>query len=419
MLTDEFINRDWPEDHIGMVIMMAEACLIASALAVIDVHDHWSVGISDVWEAMDAIGAHNRVRIMTACWSEALFAVAGYMDSQESATNKAAPLGLPVVVDVTLASRYANETFDSLADNDLITIETEPDARPNHLAMRGFTFLMSSSEAKDDSVWPPYGFRCRCRARRTPSGRPSGPKPNGGGNDSGFKGGPNHPYLTDRAKAWTASVGLDYHGQRGLTDLGDGFVDMARYSATDADLQMYVEDRIDWFDDDLAYVIDTKGEPPVGMSDPEYQAVSWYTGNGFSLLNATLRSGTPEYRYALANTAKVTASGIARYAPHVGTVYRGTALTRENLAEYKVGARLVEPSFLSTSRSRDVADRFVGNGHTGIKTTYVIESKTGRDISRISEFEDEQEIAFLPGSGFRVTSVHEQNGEATIELEEL
>lgn len=405
-----------------MVLLLSEACLIASAIAVAEASGQRPGVIDDAWEATEVIGSHNRYRVMTACWSEAVEAVAGFLGDQ-MVSKKTVPLGFPTVIDVTLASRYANETFDSLGSDDVVEIETEPDARPNHLAMDGFKFLMSSSTAKNDSVWPPYGIKCRCRAKRS-SGDPSGRKPRGGGNDAGFEGGPIHPYSPDHAKAWTASVGMDYHGQRALADLGDGYVDMHAFRASENDSKKYAADRSTWFDKDLTYVKKYFGPAPDGMSDAEYQSVSWYTtGYGYRPVNDALRSGTPAVRLAMANTVKVTSSGIAKYDKYVGVAYRGTILEKSLLDQYVVGAKLAEPSVLSTSRSRDIAESFTSWARQGGNPVlYKIHSKSGRDISSISEFEDEKEVAFLPGTGFKVVSIErpeDPDEPVIIELEEL
>ena len=81
--------------------------------------------------------------------------------------------------------------------------------------------------------------------------------------------------------------------------------------------------------------------------------------------------------------------------------------------------------FNSTSRSRTISQKFNCLGVPLSRTdnrsiTLVIQSKTGRDISKFSQYPEEQEVLFLPLTGFEVVSVEKDTWEEyTIVLKEI
>ncbi len=95
----------------------------------------------------------------------------------------------------------------------------------------------------------------------------------------------------------------------------------------------------------------------------------------------------------------------------VGTVYRGIVMSEEDLVKYVVGSRIMNTSFLSTSKDKQVAEFFSGKGQQkfAIICTYVIHNKNNRrtalDISTLSCFPHEREVLILPFSAFHVESV--------------
>ncbi|CAF1521179.1 unnamed protein product [Adineta ricciae] len=95
-----------------------------------------------------------------------------------------------------------------------------------------------------------------------------------------------------------------------------------------------------------------------------------------------------------------------------GITYRGMRLTEENLAQYSVGNRIMNYSFLSTSKLRAVAETFAcvgehADGKLSALCTYIIKNRsTALAIEEVSEYQFEEEVLILPYSAFEVTLVH-------------
>ncbi|WP_218079557.1 ADP-ribosyltransferase [Anthocerotibacter panamensis] len=125
--------------------------------------------------------------------------------------------------------------------------------------------------------------------------------------------------------------------------------------------------------------------------------VRGYTSNDYTKLNTALRSKDPKQLAELDSYFKTASSGINHLPPYKGEVYRGTNLSPEIAARYKVGKIVTEDAF--TSATIDRGSKFGGN------TEFVIQSVNGRDISFLSEIPSEKEVLFAPGTRFKVLSV--------------
>lgn len=104
-----------------------------------------------------------------------------------------------------------------------------------------------------------------------------------------------------------------------------------------------------------------------------------------------------------------------------GTTYRGMQMTADDLHRYTVGQRIISKAFLSTSKSRQVAERFLGAtssaGALLVICSYTITTDDiALDIETISEYPDEQEVLLLPGMGFEVTHIQSNGRLIDIEL---
>jgi len=109
-----------------------------------------------------------------------------------------------------------------------------------------------------------------------------------------------------------------------------------------------------------------------------------------------------------------------------GTVYRGLTLRKsEILTTFKVGKVYRDMGFMSTSKSEVIAQKFNCLGVPLSRTEnrsiiLVIESKTGKDVSKFSQYPEEREVLFLPLTGFEVLSVEKDGWEEyTIVLKEI
>lgn len=135
---------------------------------------------------------------------------------------------------------------------------------------------------------------------------------------------------------------------------------------------------------------------PQPLTAGDLSALADYTGLGHEDLNDALRNRTMD----ASQQARVDAlnQALEKLPPHSGMVYRGTDLPPDVLARYQPDAVVTEPAFFSTSVDPAVArsTSFAGN------VEFKILSKTGRDISSISNFSSEQEVLFQTDRQFYV-----------------
>ncbi|MER2566862.1 MAG: ADP-ribosyltransferase, partial [Myxococcaceae bacterium] len=127
-----------------------------------------------------------------------------------------------------------------------------------------------------------------------------------------------------------------------------------------------------------------------------------YTANGYVKMNEGLR-GSKMALKATAPIVKTAASGLKAMPEVKGTVYRGANMTPERLAGYKVGETISERGFTSTTLNKAMV---LGKGPEqsfNKNTMFVIKSKGGgKDVSMLSQYPDEKEVLFAPGTEFKV-----------------
>lgn len=130
------------------------------------------------------------------------------------------------------------------------------------------------------------------------------------------------------------------------------------------------------------------------LTPAEAAQIIAYSGSHYGPVNRQLREGTitpQQYKYA-----KSLDKALRKMPPYEGTVYRKTDLPAEVAKKYKEGNIVVERSFTSSSTSPHVWSGAY---------RYVINSKTGREISRLSSHGSEKEVLFTMNSDFKVTKV--------------
>jgi len=94
-----------------------------------------------------------------------------------------------------------------------------------------------------------------------------------------------------------------------------------------------------------------------------------------------------------------------------GPVYRGMIMSEDDLIKYIVGSRIMNTSFLSTTKDREVAEAFSRQNQQefAVLCTYEIHNKNNRrtalKIADVSNFPGEQEVLILPFSPFYVKSI--------------
>jgi hypothetical protein len=116
---------------------------------------------------------------------------------------------------------------------------------------------------------------------------------------------------------------------------------------------------------------------------------------------------------------------------YTGKCYRGMKISTEDFEEnYKVGNELLIKPFISTSKSRDIAERFATAPSISSRSLlalciYTIPARTlsyidnvALDISSISEYPDEEEVLILPYTSLQIQSInHLPSGLIEIEME--
>jgi hypothetical protein len=145
-----------------------------------------------------------------------------------------------------------------------------------------------------------------------------------------------------------------------------------------------------------------------------------YTQQDYSSINRVLRYGKHH------ESAEQIIEDLQNVKCFKGTVYRGLTLDKSEIStHFKVGKVYRDMGFMSTSKKEVIAQKFNCLGVPLSRTdnrsiTLVIESKTGRDVSKFSQYPEEQEVLFLPLTGFEVISIEKDGWEEyTIVLKEI
>lgn len=91
---------------------------------------------------------------------------------------------------------------------------------------------------------------------------------------------------------------------------------------------------------------------------------------------------------------------------YAGKVYRGIH-DLPNDFNFKIDDEITLDAHASWTKSREVADRFSVEAGTPGKTSvqFVMKTKVGRDISEVSQYDDEKEVMLLKGHKMRVKKV--------------
>ncbi|CAM4889502.1 unnamed protein product [Rotaria socialis] len=88
-----------------------------------------------------------------------------------------------------------------------------------------------------------------------------------------------------------------------------------------------------------------------------------------------------------------------------GVTYQGMGVTGNDFSKYEVAEKVMNRSFLSTSKERDVADKFIAisatKGKITVLCTYnITDRRAALDTHSVSEFSDEQEVIIVPWMAF-------------------
>jgi len=151
--------------------------------------------------------------------------------------------------------------------------------------------------------------------------------------------------------------------------------------------------------------VGAKAPPPQNIE--EAAALVLYSRKNYKLMNAKLRGSLSDeqkaeyekYKGLIDNGIALATNGLKEMPSHKGEVLRGAYLPDDVISQYKPGSIITEKGFTSTTTSKAAADVFTGN------VRYIINSKNGKNVSRLSQFPEEEEIVFPPSTKFKVSKV--------------
>jgi len=117
-------------------------------------------------------------------------------------------------------------------------------------------------------------------------------------------------------------------------------------------------------------------------------------------LNRVMRSGTFQERQKYTDYIYYLSEALDLLPNYCGSVYRG--IDCEILSKQQIGKMIVWPGFSSATLSLHLAYSFLKEKKSG--TLFLIESKTGKNISKYSAEQREEEVLFGPNSRFKIIS---------------
>ena len=137
----------------------------------------------------------------------------------------------------------------------------------------------------------------------------------------------------------------------------------------------------------------------------------------FYVLNQTLRTKKRDRLKPWFLLLKLIMTALEKLPPISSIVYRGV---KGDLSDqYSVGMIFTWWGFSSCTSDKEVLEEDQFLGTTGKRTMFVIRCKTGKDIHKLSFYENEFEVLLSPETRFRVIKCNKSSDLTTIELEEI
>lgn len=293
--------------------------------------------------------------------------------------------------------------------------------RPNHRALDGVIRHM------DDSFWdthyPPLGYRCRCHVRSLTEEQalakgitPDDKLPDAKADSTDFGGVPSQYTQQFDKLVQEKFQRLMLNEYRQMADV------LAVKNRLDATVKMGLNDATvlsQWVGSQSAVNAYAKAfasyDNPFDLTVDEYSAIRHYTASGSADLNDLLNGlsdfDTP-YAKNLINASNLLAKALAKLPNYEGIVVRRVETKGMNLAEYQPNNVVIYNGYSSsTYGADDVAP--------SRKVRFVIKSKTGKRIDRISTDPDEQEVLLPRGVKFTVEGRTDTKDLIEIALREL
>lgn len=126
-----------------------------------------------------------------------------------------------------------------------------------------------------------------------------------------------------------------------------------------------------------------------GLTQRQAFGVRMWTSNYYGIINSTLRNGNtdPNY-YTLMPLFSAIDSGLANIAAFQGETYRGESqMSAERLAQYQVGANILEPGYTSSARPP-------GSWYNGANYKFNIYGLNSHSIAFLSVYPGEDEYLY-------------------------
>lgn len=148
---------------------------------------------------------------------------------------------------------------------------------------------------------------------------------------------------------------------------------------------------------------DSGAERVTELTPAELSALQDYTAMAYEPLNSALWRGSVDDVAKVADLSHDLSSALEKLPAHEGQVIRGSEPGRPieayDLSRYEPGERIVENGYISTTTNPDgLLPDFDG------PVAWVIESKSGRDVSSVSSVSGESEVLFDRFTSFTVLS---------------
>ena len=149
--------------------------------------------------------------------------------------------------------------------------------------------------------------------------------------------------------------------------------------------------------------------PVDGLTVDESASVMLYTMEWepqneclYVVLNAMLRTEDRRKLKPWFSYLKLVLTALSRLPSSSQRVYRG--VKKDLSGEYTKGEKLIWWAFSSCALSVEVLENEQFLGKTGVRTLFTIECTSGKDVSRLSYYETEEEILLPPARQFQVVS---------------
>lgn len=166
-----------------------------------------------------------------------------------------------------------------------------------------------------------------------------------------------------------------------------------------------------WINTHLANLVNTKDRKKLTMANSAHRMCYW----GGPLDIACLLVNHPDLEKYRSATNQC--------------IFRGMSVERVVQEQYRPGVRIINKTFVSTSKSRDVANMFLGKTADRVSCLFIItlgesRRRTALDIQDLSTFPEEEEVLILPYTTFEVVRVEYQGTDSkeidyVIEMKEI